>query len=40
MRHQATREFTAHAPNLVGLAVSQDGYLSLYRHGKLISRLY
>lgn len=40
MRHQVTREFTAHAPNLVGLVISQDGYLSLYRHGKLISRLY
>jgi hypothetical protein len=40
MRHQATREFTAQIPNVVGLAVSQDGYLSLYRHGKLISRLY
>lgn len=40
MRHQATREFTAQVPNVVGLAVSQDGYLSLYRHGKLISRLY
>ncbi len=40
MRHRATREITACAPNLVGLAVSQDGYLSLYRHGKLLSRLY
>jgi hypothetical protein len=40
MRHQVTREFTAFAPNLVGLTISQDGYLSLYRHGKLISRLY
>ncbi len=40
MRHQVTREFTAYAPNLVGLAISQDGYLSLYRHGKLLSRLY
>ncbi|MFW6113076.1 MAG: hypothetical protein ACOC8G_02020 [Thermodesulfobacteriota bacterium] len=40
MRHQATREFTAQIPNVVGLAVSQDGYLSLYRHGRLISRLY
>jgi len=40
MRHQATRDFTAQNPNVVGLAVSQDGYLSLYRHGKLISRLY
>jgi hypothetical protein len=40
MRHQVTREFTTYAPNLVGLTISQDGYLSLYRHGKLISRLY
>ncbi len=40
MRHQVTREFTTYAPNLVGLAISQDGYLSLYRHGKLISRLF
>jgi hypothetical protein len=40
MRHQVTREFTAYAPNLVGLTISQDGYLSLYRHGKLLSRLY
>lgn len=40
MRHQATREFTAQIPNAVGLAVSQDGYLSLYRHGRLLSRLY
>ena len=40
MRHQVTREFSAYAPNLVGLTISQDGYLSLYRHGKLISRLF
>lgn len=40
MRHQVTREFTTCAPNLVGLAISQDGYLSLYRRGKLISRLF
>jgi hypothetical protein len=40
MRHQVTREFSTFAPNLLGLAISQDGYLSLYRHGKLISRLY
>jgi hypothetical protein len=40
MRHQVTREFTTYAPNLVGLAISQDGYLSLYRNGKLISRLF
>ncbi len=40
MRHQVTREFTAYAHNLVGLTISQDGYLSLYRHGKLLSRLF
>jgi hypothetical protein len=40
MRHQVTREFTTYAPNLVGLTISQDGYLSLYRRGKLLSRLY
>jgi len=40
MRHQVTREFTAYAGNLVGLTISQDGYISLYRHGKLMSRLY
>ena len=40
MRHQVTREFSAYAPNLVGLTISQDGYLSLYRQGKLISRLF
>jgi hypothetical protein len=40
MRHQVTREFTTYAPNIVGITISQDGYLSLYRHGKLISRLY
>jgi len=40
MRHQVTREFTAYAPNLVGLTISQDGYLSLYRYGKLVSRLF
>jgi len=40
MRHQVTRELTAYAPNLVGLTISQDGYISLYRRGRLISRLY
>jgi hypothetical protein len=40
MRHQVTREFTACFPNLLGLVVSQDGYISLYRHGRLVSRLY
>jgi hypothetical protein len=40
MRHQVTREFTTYAPNIVGLTISQDGYLSLYRRGKLLSRLY
>ncbi|MGQ9688926.1 MAG: hypothetical protein ACUVXF_09100 [Desulfobaccales bacterium] len=40
MRHRVTREITAYSPNLVGLAISQDGYLSLYRHGNLLSRLY
>lgn len=40
MRHRATQELTASVPNVVGLTVSQDGYLSLYRGGKLLSRLY
>jgi hypothetical protein len=40
MRHQVTREFTACYPNVLGLAISQDGYISLYRHGRLVSRLY
>jgi hypothetical protein len=40
IRHQVTREFTAYSPTVVGLCVSQDGHISLYRHGKLISRLY
>lgn len=39
-RHQVTREFTACFPNVLGLAISQDGYISLYRHGRLVSRLY
>lgn len=40
MRHQVTREFSACYPNVLGIAVSQDGYISLYRHGRLVSRLY
>ncbi len=40
MRHQVTREFSAASPGVLGIAVSQDGHISLYRQGKLISRLY
>jgi hypothetical protein len=40
MRHQVTREFSAYAPNVLGICVSQDSYISLYRGGKLVSRLY
>jgi hypothetical protein len=40
MRHQVTREFSAYAPGVLGVCVSQDSYISLYRHGKLVSRLY
>ena len=40
MRHQATREFSAYAPNVLGICVSQDAHISLYRQGKLLSRLY
>jgi hypothetical protein len=40
MRHQVTREFSAFAPDVLGLCVSQDSYISLYRRGKLINRLY
>jgi hypothetical protein len=40
MRHQVTREFSAAAPGVLGIAVSQDGHISLYRQGKLVSRLY
>jgi hypothetical protein len=40
MRHQVTREFTAFAPGVLGICVSQDSYISLYRRGKLVSRLY
>ena len=39
-RHQATREFTAYYPEVVGLCISTDGPVSLYRTGNLISRLY
>ncbi len=40
MRHQVTREFSAYAPGVLGICVSQDSYISLYRGGKLISRLF
>jgi hypothetical protein len=40
MRHQVTREFSAYAPGVLGICVSQDSYISLYRQGKLVSRLY
>ncbi len=40
IRHQVTREFTAYCPTILGICVSQDGHISLYRHGKLVSRLY
>jgi DNA integrity scanning protein DisA with diadenylate cyclase activity len=40
MRHQVTREFSAYAPDVLGVCVSQDSYISLYRYGKLVSRLY
>jgi hypothetical protein len=40
IRHQVTREFTAWGPSILGICVSQDGHISLYRRGKLISRLY
>jgi hypothetical protein len=39
-RHQATREVTAYYPEVLGLCISTDGPVSLYRTGKLISRLY
>ncbi len=39
MRHQATREFSAYCPNVLGICISQDGHISLYRQGKLINRL-
>ena len=40
MRHQVTREFSAYALDVLGICVSQDSYISLYRQGQLISRLY
>ncbi|MGO8762476.1 MAG: hypothetical protein ACLP2P_01885 [Desulfobaccales bacterium] len=40
MRHQVTREFSAYAPDVLGICVSQDSYISLYRNGHLMSRLY
>jgi hypothetical protein len=40
MRHQVTREFSAYAPNILGVCVSQDSYISLYRQGNLVSRLF
>jgi hypothetical protein len=40
MRHQVTREYSAYAPSVLGICVSQDSYISLYRRGKLVSRLY
>lgn len=40
IRHQVTREFTAWAHTILGICISQDGHISLYRHGKLVSRLY
>lgn len=39
-RHQATREFTAYYPEVVGLCISTDGPVSLYYRGRLSSRLY
>ncbi len=39
-RHQATREITAFYPDILGLCISTDGPVSLYRTGKLLSRLY
>lgn len=40
MRHQVTREFSAYSHSVLGICISQDGHISLYRHGKLVSRLY
>jgi hypothetical protein len=40
IRHQVTREFTAYCPTVLGICVSQDGHISLYRNGKLVSRLF
>jgi hypothetical protein len=40
IRHQVTREFTAYCPWVLGICVSQDGHISLYRNGQLASRLF
>jgi hypothetical protein len=40
MRHQVTREFSAAITSVLGITISQDGHISLYRLGKLVSRLY
>jgi hypothetical protein len=40
MRHQVTREFSAYAPGVLGICISQDSHISLYRQGRLVSRLY
>jgi len=40
MRHQATREFSAYCPNVLGISISQDAHISIYRQGKLINRFY
>jgi len=40
IRHQVTREFTAWGSTVLGICISQDGHITLYRHGKLVSRLY
>jgi hypothetical protein len=39
-RHQATREITAYYPDVLGICISMDGPISLYRTGRLIARLY
>lgn len=40
IRHQVTREFTAWSPSILGICISQDSHISLYRRGNLVSRLY
>ena len=40
IRHQVTREFTAWRPTILGICISQDGHISIYRRGRLVSRLY
>jgi hypothetical protein len=40
IRHQVTREFTAWRPEILGICVSQDEHISLYRRGRLVGRLY